>query len=119
MKIKKFFIWLAWLNHKDSTRCTVVLYGSITVFTVLFSILLRLIFEEASTAAAVAFGSLMGIGMLIIFIAGSFFSGPDKNWRIAIYEAEKIIVDYPEMKENQYGVEYLCCLKLFKEQLHY
>ena len=96
MKLKKFFNWLAWLEHKDNGRAVFVLYTLIIIAFVLIFLTFWVISRNMTKAATIGFASSVGLGLLAGLTSNCFFSDPRKNWMIAIYEAEKIIKDYPE-----------------------
>ena len=95
-KIKNFFNWLAWFEHKDSNQGAIALYGSIIALFILIFIPSWRISGNVPESAAVALWSSAGLGILLFFVASCLFSNPQKNWMIAVYEAKKIIADYPE-----------------------
>jgi hypothetical protein len=94
--LKKFFFWLAWLEHKDNTRATIIAYGLIVAVFILVFFPSWAIFGNGIKAAEIGLSISVGLVILSMFISDCFFSNPRKNWMIAIYEAEKVIKDYPE-----------------------
>ena len=95
MKLKKFFNWFAWLEHKDNNQAVFVLYAFIIIAFVLVFLTLWAISGNTAQAATISFASSVCLGLSVGFISSCFFSNPWKNWMIAIYEAEKVIKDYP------------------------
>jgi len=100
--LKKFFFWLAWLEHKDNTRSTIVVYSFALVLFIVFFPLLWLISRNTLKATTIAIILSVSIIILLVFISNCFFSSPRKNWMIAIYEAEKVIKDYSEFIADDY-----------------
>lgn len=96
MKLKNFFNWVAWLKYKSETRAAIFIDGLIVAVFILVFFPSWIIFGNSVKAAVIGLVFSVGLGMLIIFISDCFFSNFRKNWMIAIYEAEKVIRDYPE-----------------------
>lgn len=94
-KIKNFFYWLAWLEHKDSTQSAVIIYGIMIGLLGIIFFPAWIISGNIPTATGIAFGSSVGSGIVAVFVASCFFSNPKKNWRIAVYEAREKIRGQP------------------------
>ncbi len=108
-KIKNFFIWLAWLGERGSERNMLIIYSIMLALLVVIFFPLWLMSENIPKSVAIAFGSSIGLVMLANFIASVFFSSSEKNWRMAIKEAERVIYAYPEIviEEDRYAAAYI------------